>query len=259
MPSAKLLLSCEHAVNAIPTRYAAAFESRSAQRALDSHRGYDIGAAALAQRLADVLRCEFVAGSVSRLLVDLNRSHRHGSLFSEFSRKLAASDRQTIIETYYRPYVGHVRSAATALQRAGAATLHLSIHSFTPKLRGQRRMADIGLLYDPTRVPERAFCRALQQCLGTAKLAPEMHSVVTGEAGRLTVRRNYPYRGTADGLTTQLRREFSQARYLGIEIEINQQLFAQRNDAGDVASVLAQWLAAAVQHVLHERAVAPLR
>ena len=38
----------------------------------------------------------------------------------------------------------------------------------------------------------------------------------------LRVRRNYPYRGDADGLTTTLRRRFPWQRYLGIEIEVNQ-------------------------------------
>jgi hypothetical protein len=35
------------------------------------------------------------------------------------------------------------------------------------------------------------------------------------------VRRNYPYRGAADGLTTSLRRKLNTPRYLGIEIEVN--------------------------------------
>jgi len=39
----------------------------------------------------------------------------------------------------------------------------------------------------------------------------------------LRVRRNYPYRGAADGLTTHLRRQLG-PRYLGVELEINQAL-----------------------------------
>ena len=38
----------------------------------------------------------------------------------------------------------------------------------------------------------------------------------------LVVRRNYPYLGTADGLTTCLRKRFAPRAYLGIELEINQ-------------------------------------
>src|SRR5437764_832924 len=38
----------------------------------------------------------------------------------------------------------------------------------------------------------------------------------------LKVRRNYPYAGRNDGLTTAFRRRFPASRYLGIELEINQ-------------------------------------
>ena len=41
-------------------------------------------------------------------------------------------------------------------------------------------------------------------------------------SSRLRVRRNYPYRGYADGLTTHLRRRHRGRCYLGIEIEVNQ-------------------------------------
>ena len=39
---------------------------------------------------------------------------------------------------------------------------------------------------------------------------------------RWTTRRNYPYRGTGDGLTRYLRSRFDDASYCGIELEINQ-------------------------------------
>ena len=35
--------------------------------------------------------------------------------------------------------------------------LHVAVHSFTPVLHGERRNADVGLLYDPARPRERAF------------------------------------------------------------------------------------------------------
>ena len=44
----------------------------------------------------------------------------------------------------------------------------------------------------------------------------------------LRVRLNYPYRGDSDGLTTWLRRRHPAARYLGIELEINQALVGGR-------------------------------
>jgi len=75
-------------------------------------------------------------------------------------------------------------------------------------LRGNSRRFDVGLLYGPKRPAERRFCSAWQRQLRDA-------------APSLRVRRNAPYRGSSDGLTTALRREFG-PRYLGIELEINQ-------------------------------------
>ena len=43
------------------------------------------------------------------------------------------------------------------------------------------------------------------------KLAPEFR-----------VRRNYPYAGKGDGLTSHLRRQFPPRAYVGIELEVNQ-------------------------------------
>jgi predicted N-formylglutamate amidohydrolase len=91
--------------------------------------------------------------------------------------------------------------------------LHLAVHSFTPVWAGQERNADIGLLYDPRRIQERRLCQRWQRLLG------EVDST-------LRVRRNYPYLGRADGLTTALRQEFAPTSYLGIELEVNQAVLA---------------------------------
>jgi hypothetical protein len=56
---------------------------------------------------------------------------------------------------------------------------------------------------------ERELCLAWQRTLHEARR-------------ELIVRRNYPYRGIGDGLTTYLRRLHPQNRYAGIEIEVNQ-------------------------------------
>jgi hypothetical protein len=40
----------------------------------------------------------------------------------------------------------------------------------------------------------------------------------------LRVRRNYPYAGKGDGLTSHLRRRFGHGDYVGIELEVNQSL-----------------------------------
>lgn len=46
------------------------------------------------------------------------------------------------------------------------------------------------------------------------------------------MRRNYPYLGRADGLTTHLRRALKTPRYLGIELELNQALLGLTGRGG---------------------------
>jgi predicted N-formylglutamate amidohydrolase len=104
--------------------------------------------------------------------------------------------------------------------------LHFAVHSFTPVLRGETRAKDVGLHYDPSRGPERSAAIAWQRQLR------ESHP-------DLRVRRNAPYRGNADGLTTALRRERSARRYVGIEIELNQRVVATRDGQRALAAALA--------------------
>ncbi len=202
-----LVVSCEHATAAIPARFRPVF--RGADRALASHRGSDIGARQLARELARVHGAPLVEARASRLLVDANRSRGHRQLFSEWSRGLDPADRELAIERYWQPPRAAVEDRVTRLLRRHAAVVHVSVHSFTPIWDGVPRTVDVGLLYDPARSGEVAVAKAWLAEL--AGLAPDLH-----------LRRNQPYRGTADGLTRTLRRTFDAERYIGIELEVSQ-------------------------------------
>lgn len=202
-----LLLSCEHGGARVPADLRGAF--RGAGGALASHRGLDEGALELARRLAREAGAPLVATTVSRLVVDPNRSGGHPGLFSEWSRRLPRAEREALVARYWRPHRERVERAARALSAHGARVLHVGVHSFTPRWRGHARRADVALLYDPARPLERAFAARWLQELGA--LRPE-----------LRLRRNYPYRGAADGLTTSLRRRLGPRRYLGLELEVSQ-------------------------------------
>ncbi|WP_305042914.1 N-formylglutamate amidohydrolase [Geoalkalibacter sp.] len=206
----QLILTCEHGGNEVPAAYADLFHGRDAL--LATHRGYDIGALELARRLAAELDAPLAAATVTRLLVDLNRSpHNRRGLFSELTRPLPAAEQAKILIRHYYPYREAVTRQVQALLDSGRGVVHLAVHSFTPVLRGQVRNADIGLLYDPARSLEADFCRAWAERLH--RLAPT-----------LRVRRNYPYRGASDALVTGLRRRLPAAFYLGLELEVNQAL-----------------------------------
>jgi predicted N-formylglutamate amidohydrolase len=203
-----IILSCEHGGHHIPAAYRPLFAGQ--EELLATHRGYDIGILSFARFLARELEAPLHATEVSRLLVDLNRSRRSPTLFSEVTRQLPAGERAAILRRYYDPYREAVtQSVAEGLRNR--RVLHLSVHSFTPELHGVVRRADIGLLYAPTRPAEAAFCRRWQEVI--VRLDPA-----------LQVRRNYPYRGVSDCLVTTLRRHFVSERYLGLEIEVNQKL-----------------------------------
>lgn len=204
----RFLITCEHGGNRIPQHYWRFFVGREAL--LATHRGYDPGALTMARDLARMLDAPLYFSTTSRLLIDLNRSIGHPGLYSEATRAAPAAVRRGILEHYYLPYRRQATQAIAELVAAGHRVIHVSSHSFTPVLDGEVRNADIGLLYDPSRQGEAAFCRQWQQSMKTV-------------ASDLRVRRNYPYSGISDGFTAYLRRRFSADSYLGIELEINQQ------------------------------------
>jgi predicted N-formylglutamate amidohydrolase len=225
-----LLLTCEHGGNRIPRQYAVLF--RGARAELESHRGWDPGALALAQMLSRELRAPLLSTSWSRLLVEANRSLHNPRLWSKRTRALPKAEREQILERYWRPHRSEVETAVARSVRRGARVVHVAVHSFTPRLRGEVRNADVGLLYDSGRARETALARRWKASLRVS-------------AARLRVRYNYPYRGGSDGLTTSLRRQHAPASYLGLELEVNQALLSSsgwRTVGAALASTLAQAL-----------------
>ena len=209
----KCIISCEHASNRVPSCFAHIFKGK--EEVLLSHQAHDYGAADLAGKLAKRLESYVYFGSISRLLIDLNRSpSNRKSLYSAYSRKLEKNDRKLLLEQYYQPYREKVEGAILELIDKGKPVLHISIHSFTPVKNGKLRKADIGLLYDPARKCEKDICAFL-----AGFLQEKMES--------LRVRKNYPYLGKTDGFTSFLRKKYAGKLYAGIEIEINQALLSQ--------------------------------
>lgn len=223
----QLLITCEHASNRLPAAFLDV--ARRAGAALQTHRGYDPGTLELGRLFARRFRAPIFVGKWSRLLIELNRSLQHPRLWSEFSRDLPAARRRALVEDYYLPHRDGVEETIRRLIGKGGRVLHVGVHSFTPNLDGHERNADVGLLYDPARRPEREFSRRWQ--------------AVLRERSNLRVRLNYPYRGVADGLTTHLRRRFNAREYQGIELEVNQR-FVGTARWRDVQRVLADSLGA---------------
>lgn len=209
--SDKLLLTCEHAGNRIPPEYASLF--RGAADDLASHRGWDPGSLEVARSLARQFGGPLPAVLWSRLLVESNRSPTNPRIWSKFTAGLPAAERQRILDRYWWPHRRKVEAAVCEGVEQGRRVIHIGVHTFTDKIDGECRNADIGLLYDPARPGEMTLCKRWVRILRVLDPA-------------LRVRRNYPYLGKADGLTTWLRRRFPDARYVGVELELSQGLLA---------------------------------
>jgi predicted N-formylglutamate amidohydrolase len=242
MSEPALVLSCEHGGNAVPVRWARLFRSARGRALLRSHRGWDPGALELARLLARELRAPLIACTVSRLLADANRPVDHPKLFSEFTRELSEPERRAILSSSHQPHWEAVRRAVQRGIAGRGRVLHVSVHSFTPMLGGVARGCDAGLLYDPARRRERELCERWQ-----ARLA--------GGAPGLRVRRNFPYRGVSAALTTTLRGIFPRSDYLGIELEMNQGLWARRSPSarGRLAREIAATFAGSMDPDLDSR------
>lgn len=185
----------------------------------------------MARYLSRELQAPLEFSTVTRLLVDLNRSVGHRDLYSAPVRTLDASTKEDILRRYYHPHRQRVEQHISELVARGPVVVHVASHSFTPELNGRVRNADVACLYHPARRREKRFCDRWLEELST--LAPE-----------LRLRRNYPYRGRDDGLTQHLRGTFPESRYLGVELEVNQSHFlgnriAWRKLRANVATALA--------------------
>lgn len=201
------IVSCEHASQAIPSPY----NEWVRVQGLPSHLVFDAGALDYAEALAQALDAPLFAASVSRLVIDTNRSVGHPDLFGPTLRQAPYEIKQAILNRYYLPHRARIVEAIESARATGRRVIHFAAHSFTPVMKGAVRSTDIGLLYDPGRRCEK-------------QLSLRWQASLRARAPRWRTRRNYPYRGITDGLPTALRKQYKPAQYLGFEIEINQRL-----------------------------------
>lgn len=228
-----LIITCEHGGREVPDGYAALFAGHEAL--LQTHRGWDPGALELAQQMAGALGAPLFAATTTRLLIDLNRSIGHRQLHSEATRGLPAADRRSMVAQHYRPHRDAVESEVARLIARGQRVIHVASHSFTPELNGVVRQADVAWLYDPKRAGEGA-------------LALRWLSTLQNRSPKLKLRRNYPYEGKGDGLTSLLRKRHAPGEYVGLELEVNQRFCGAGGDAwaalrSDITGALAEVLA----------------
>ena len=181
-----LIVLCDHAANAFPPGYGTLGLAPSE---LARHIAYDIGAAAIARRIAAAFDAPAVLTRYSRLLIDPNRGADDPTLIMRLSdgaivpgnRDLDEAERCRRIRLYYRPYHDAIEAVIEACLASGAAPAIVSVHSFTESWKGVSRPWHVGILWDRDQRLARPVIEAF------------------AADGQLIVGDNQPYKGSLEG------------------------------------------------------------
>jgi predicted N-formylglutamate amidohydrolase len=126
---------------------------------LERHIAWDIGALAVAQRMAAALDAPLVAQNYSRLVIDCNRDPKVASSIPTVGESIAipgntglseveAEARRTAI---FEPYHAHVAALLDERIAAGRPTILVAQHSMTDVFKGVRREMHAAVLYNRDR------------------------------------------------------------------------------------------------------------
>ncbi len=224
----RFVLCCDHAGKLLPRALGTlGLDSNERQR----HIAWDIGAAGLARALSALLDAPLILQPYSRLAIDCNRPLAADDSIAVSSEDtpipgnlgLSAADAQARAAAIFEPYHTQLRQLIDARMGLTPAPLLVSVHSFTPVYRGDRRPWDVGVLYDRD-----------------ARLANCLLELLRAEQ-RWQVGDNQPYR--VDDEHDYTVKVHAEHRGLGyVELEIRQDLIAdaagQTAWAGHLARLL---------------------
>ena len=226
-PSAWFIV-CDHAGALIPRRLGSLGLCAAD---LERHIAWDIGAAQVAERLAERLNACLIMQTYSRLVIDCNRPiGSAGSIvaLSESTRipgneGLRAADALLREREVFRPYHDRIRELLDARERRAQPTRLVSIHSFTPVFLGQARPWHAAVLYNRDARLARALLQALRR--DEALLIGENQPYAVSDATDYAI----PEYGEKRGITH-------------VEMEIRQDLIAEERGQQAWAERLAEGL-----------------
>ncbi len=145
------LITCDHATNRVPPDVCGGKLGLRPSE-MNRHIAYDIGAAGVTRRLADLLDAPALLSRFSRLVIDPNRGEHDPTLMMRVydgtiipgNRHADAAEIERRLNAYHRPY----HAAYTELAARRDDTVIVAIHSFTPKLYSRApRPWHVGILY----------------------------------------------------------------------------------------------------------------
>ena len=229
--TSSFLLIGDHAGNAIPARLG---DLGIAAGERVRHIAWDIGIGTLGAMLAERLDAVLVRQTYSRLVVDCNRRRDPPDAIAPISdgtvvpgnADLSDADRAARFAEIHEPYQAAIGAEIARRDAEGQPTILVSLHSFTPAMRGVARPWEVGVLHDAGNT---AFSHAM-----LASLRAE---------GDLTVGDNEPYRMDLIDYTIP-RHAYPRSRPY-VEIEVRQDLIGDGAGCAAWCERLARVLARA--------------
>jgi len=142
---------CDHAANFIPKSLSGLGLGKIQ---LASHIAYDIGALSLSKIMAKKLNAPLIWQNYSRLMIDSNRHLEHEKLIPEESDGVVVEGNDSIdeeirnerIDLIFTPYHDKIAELLNEREKQISRTIFVSVHSFTPLMKGFRRPWEIGVL-----------------------------------------------------------------------------------------------------------------
>jgi predicted N-formylglutamate amidohydrolase len=198
---------------------------------LQRHIAWDIGALAVAQRVAAILDAPLLAQNYSRLVIDCNRDPKVATsvpLISESSEipgnvNLSAADLELRRVELFEPYHRRIGALLDARSAAGRSTILVAQHSMTHSYKGVSRAMHAAILYNRDRRFAALMLNALRRDPGLIIADNEPYFV--SDATDFTI----PRHGEARGLAH-------------VEIEIRQDLITEAAGQIEWAARIAQAL-----------------
>jgi len=160
------LLVCDHGGLAIPI---ALGDLGLKAVMLESHISHDIGAAEVTCLLSKRLGVPGILFNYSRLVIDPNRRLDDPTVIREISdgivipgnRSLDKVDHKERYDALHRPYQHAITSILKRIEKRGTIPVVISIHSFTPVMKGYERPWHVGVLSNVDRRMGDALMAAL--------------------------------------------------------------------------------------------------
>lgn len=220
------VFTCEHASN----RLVGVKANADDRRLLDDHWGWDRGIAPVTEALARATDSPAVLSDFSRLLIDPNRPvdsptlvvKRCGEVPVSFNQGIASDVIRHRIEALYTPFHDAIDHTVRTRVARGPARL-VSMHSYTPDYLGQKRLMEIGVLYDDYEADAERIAAAL-------------------EREGFIVALNEPYSGRGGAFTYSIMKHGRAHGVPFVELEVRNDLIETASQQAEVAARIGRGL-----------------